>query len=158
MNSTDIFVKTAGGAEEVKSRSRKLAQRLRTMLIMIDGSLTVGQLREAAATLGAPADFLDVLQREGLIASVPIASAGPVVVMQESASEFDRFQAAQKFMNDTAVDALGLRAFFFTLKLEKCFNRADLSALLPDYTKIIAKGSGDKAARLLETQVRDKLR
>jgi hypothetical protein len=37
-------------------------------------------------------------------------------------------------MNDTIVDTLGIRAFGSTLRLERCATRADLVALLPDYT------------------------
>ena len=33
-------------------------------------------------------------------------------------------------MYDVAVDALGLRGFFFTMKIEQCFSRADLQGLL----------------------------
>ena len=62
MNSRDVVVKTAEGVAELKQRSRKLPPRLRTMLIMIDGSLTVAQLKQAAAGLGAPEGFIDTLR------------------------------------------------------------------------------------------------
>lgn len=158
VNSSDYIVKTAKGSEELKNRALKLPQRLRTMLIMVDGSLNAGQLAEAGAKLGAPGDFLETLERHGLISAraqvrtVDIATAAQEPVA--SGAEADRFRAAQKFMNDTVVDALGFRAFFFTLKLEKCFARAELSALLDDYTKAIAKGSGDDVARVLGARVR----
>jgi len=73
-------------------------------------------------------------------------------------SEGDRFRAAQKFMNDSAVDAMGLRAFFFTLKLERCFNRSDLLDLMPEFSKAIAKAAGEETARMLETRARELLR
>ena len=176
MHDTDIFVKTEAGTHEVRSRALKLPQRLRTMLIMVDGSLSAPQLRQAADQLGAPADFLADLEAKGLVRRLRTGSSagGRASAAGTNESEFppteqspddageaaigrlpdehDRFTAAKRFMNDTAVDALGLRAFFFTLKLEKCATRADLSALLPDYVKAITKGSGPETARALQAQ------
>lgn len=162
-----VYEKTDAGAEEVRARSRKLPPRLRTMLIMVDGTMSESQLLDAAATLGAPGDFLQALQEQGLIRrreaaraaersidlnlDQPDQPARPIAVPTEG----ERFRSAQKFMNDSAVDALGLRAFFFTLKLEKCFTCEDLRALLPEYAKVIAKGSGDGPARLLSQRARD---
>ena len=157
MDSTDIAVKTAAGAEELKSRARKLAPRLRTMLIMIDGSLQVDQLQQAAARLSVQPDFLDSLLQQGLIALVPRVGKTAAAAPAEALSEVERYRAVQRFMNDSVVDALGFRAFFFTLKLEKCFTRADLVALLPDYAKAIAKGSGEDVARVLDKRVREML-
>jgi hypothetical protein len=161
MKDNDIPVKTAAGTDEVSRRARKLPQRLRTMLIMVDGEISAAQLRQAAVTLGAPADCLESLEAQGLIqaqaaaaAPAPLRAAEPAAAASLG-SDPERFRAAQKFMNDSAVDALGLRAFFFTLKLEKCYTCDDLRALLPDFTRLIAKGSGDPAARLLAGRARD---
>lgn len=156
MNSRDVVVKTAEGVAELKQRSRKLPPRLRTMLIMIDGSLTVAQLKQAAAGLGAPEGFLDHLQQQGLIALRPAAptTGAHAEAATTAAPEAERFRAAQRFMNDTVVDALGFRAFLFTLKLERCFTRAELAALLDDYEKAIVKGSGPEVARVLTSRVR----
>ncbi len=166
-----VYEKTDAGAEEVRARSRKLPPRLRTMLIMVDGSMSESQLLDAAATLGAPGDFLQSLQQQGLIRRREAARAAeqsidlnldeqpqPQTQPQRPVTlptEGERFRSAQKFMNDSAVDALGLRAFFFTLKLEKCFTCDDLRALLPEYTKVITKGSGEGPARLLAQRARD---
>lgn len=164
MNDSDIFFKTAAGIDEVKARSRRLPPRLRTMLIMIDGAMTVRQLLVAATTLGAPENFLQQLLDQGLVESrSPLPAAGPTddsgapVAPPPLASESDLFRAAHKFMNDSVVDALGIRAFFFTLKMEKCFSRDDLRALLPEFAKAIAKGSGETTARILEARVRELL-
>lgn len=185
MNDQDLYGKTAAGFEEVRGRALKLPQRLRTMLIMVDGTRTVVQLREAAQTLSAPADFLEVLQGMGLVAqegvapvrvassvasgtssgatAPPAAAATPAPVAAAAAdpdaaaataAHAERFRAALKFMNDSAVDLLGLRAFFFTLKLEKCYSSRDLLALLPEFTKAIAKSNGPEMARALEERAR----
>jgi hypothetical protein len=51
------------------------------------------------------------------------------------ATDAERFRVTQKFMNDCAVDALGLRAFFWTLKLEKVSTCDELRQLLPEFRK-----------------------
>lgn len=166
MSNIEIYVKTEAGSDEVRARSRKLSPRLRTMLIMVDGTMSVAQLQDAAATLGAPGDFLQALQEQGLIRRREVAAAAeqavqaavePEAVPVAAQDEPERFRSARKFMNDTAVDALGLRAFFFTLKLEKCGNRADLRLLLPDYDKLVIKASGEAAARVLSQRARELL-
>lgn len=171
MDDTDIFFKTAAGLAEVEDRALKLPQRLRTMLIMVDGTRSVAQLREAARTLNAPEDFLSHLLDQGLVRpdqrSVPRSSpaaaiqaappAVPDVVLppaEAPLSESSRMRAAVKFMNDSAVDLLGLKAFFFTLRLEKCMTRVDLLELLPEFTKAIAKKNGPEMARALEERAR----
>jgi hypothetical protein len=185
MNDQDLYGKTAAGFEEVRGRALKLPQRLRTMLIMVDGTRTVAQLRDAAQTLAAPEDFLQLLQGMGLVAlegTAPVrggspSSAGLVVQAPAAATappaapavvtvdvpvgsvtvSGEKFRAALKFMNDSAVDLLGLRAFFFTLKLEKCYTPQDLLALLPDFSKAIAKSNGPEMARALEDRARQML-
>jgi hypothetical protein len=169
MYETDIYVKTSAGAEEVKARTRKLPPRLRTLLILVDGTLNVARLKAAATVFGAPEDGLALLEQQGLIESrsaSPAAVAQPVshvdVPVDEvptlNAADPVRFRAVQKFMNDGAVDALGLRAFFFTLKLEKCFTLDDLRALLPEFAKVVAKGAGEDAARVMSTRAQELLR
>ena len=180
MKDLETFVKTPLGLDEVRTRELKLSQRLRTMLIMVDGTRTVAQLRQAQLTLGAPADFLETLLALGLVVSdmapsssesavgslsfrsvVPMPSAHAAVDLELNLSTLDtglpqdveKFRAALKFMNDTSVDLLGLRSFFFVLKVEKCFTMADLKALIPQFTAAIAKSKGAEVARAMEERV-----
>ena len=168
MDDSETYVKTAPGLDEVRTRTLQLSQRLRTMLIMVDGTRTVAQLRHAQLALSAPPDFLESLLALGLVTSdmtaapvVPAAvSRAPVDVelgltAPEStpASEAEKYRAALKFMNDTAVDLIGLRAFFFTLKIEKCFTMADLKELIPHFSTAISKSKGPEVARALEERV-----
>ena len=62
-----IYAKTQAGADEVKNRRIKIAPRLRTMLILVDGVKPAAALREEAEALGAPADFIERLEAMGLI-------------------------------------------------------------------------------------------
>lgn len=157
MNSSDIVIKTAKGVAEVEARSKKLPQRLRTILIMMDGSLTAGKLQEIAVKMRVPHDFLDSLQSAGLIETKSTATQSVAMATAAVIQDADRFRAAQKFMNDTVVDALGMRAFMFTLKLERCFTCEELSGLLEAYVKAIAKGSGEEVAGVLKLRAQELL-
>lgn len=67
MDTNRIFQKTSLGIEEIRSRTLKVSPKLRTMLILIDGRMPELVLKEKAALIGAPADFLDQLLKTGLI-------------------------------------------------------------------------------------------
>lgn len=70
------YEKTRKGIDEI-SRRRDLAGKLRVMLILVDPSKTAEQLLAQAAQLGAPADCLERMAREGYIAPVgAVAAAG----------------------------------------------------------------------------------
>ena len=72
--------------------------------------------------------------------------------------EYTRFRAAKDFMNITVVDALGIRSFFFTLKLERAGNLADLRELVRGYSDAITKGSGTEEARVFTLRLEAMLR
>jgi len=72
--------------------------------------------------------------------------------------EFSRFRAAKDFMNVTIVDALGIKSFFFTLKLERAGTRADLRELAEPYREAIAKAEGEDQAAVLAGRLAEMLR
>ena len=119
MSAGDIYGKTALGQQEVGNRKIKLAPRLRTMLILVDGHQPAFILQEEAEKLGAPADFLDQLLGLGLIARVGTAVSQESIAADLQSGqagpaddEFARFRVAKDFMNVTVVDALGIKSFF----------------------------------------------
>jgi hypothetical protein len=159
-----IYAKTPAGSEEVRSRKMKLAPKLRTMLILVDGRKPVAVLREEGSACGVPADFIEQLESLGLVQPVAGEGAPQGTALRDNAkaesAAFDpvaRFRAAQQFMNDTAVNALGIKAFFFTLKLERCSNIKDLKELVEPYRAAIAKASGEAEADVLTGRVREML-
>ena len=160
MDANAVYQKTGKGEEEIRTRAAKLDQKLRNILILVDGSKTVGQLQGVAARLGLTQDAVGQLEKLGLVSPVGGAAARPVAAAAQGAApgdEVGRFMAAQKFMNDTVVNALGMRGFFLTLKIEKCASRAELAELLDDYGKAIAKGSGNETAAVLTERARELL-
>jgi len=166
MDSGTRLVKTAKGREEIEQRRYKLAGKLRTLLILVDGTRSIDDIAGDAQKLGAPEDALIQLMKDGFVA--PVIGATETAVEpgaavdadgRPPADEFGRFRAAQQFMNDTAVDNMGaLKKFTFTLKLERCSVRQDLAALVDDYEQSLIKSIGRDAAAVLVGRVKDLLR
>lgn len=166
MNPSDIVDKTEAGLAEIRTRSTGLAQRVRTLLIMVDGVRSVAQLQVAAKQAGAPEDGLDQLLRAGLVTVRSAApsrsgpssrSAGGATAAPPDADPVERLRLARQFINDTIVDAVGVRAVFFTLKIERCYSPDDLEALLPEFERLLSKARGDAEAQLSVARARELL-
>jgi hypothetical protein len=158
------LVKTAKGRDEIERRSFKLPGRLRTLLIVVDGTRSIEELTADGVRLGAPDDALILLMREGFVAPVSVAGgAAPASAAVEDGAgdsgEYTRFRAAKQLMNDTAVDNMGgLKKFTFTMKLERCSTRPELAELVEDYELSLTRAIGKDAADVLVSRVRALLR
>jgi hypothetical protein len=156
-----VYRKTALGAAEVKDRKLRLNPRVRTMLILIDGALPEFMLKEDAARVGAPADFLEQLVNAGLIERVqgaaPATARAAAPAAAAAPDEFTRFRQAKDFMNATIVDALGIKSFFFTLKLERAGVVADLRELVEPYREALAKAEGEEHAAVMAARLKEML-
>ncbi|MGZ5032167.1 MAG: hypothetical protein ACXWAC_03125 [Usitatibacter sp.] len=163
MAAGDIYRKTELGVTEIKNRKIKLNPRVRTMLILVDGAHPEFLLREEGSKVGAPADFLEQLLQLGLVekagrAAAPAAVAASASPAPVAVDEYSRFRAAKNFMNVTVVEALGLKSFFFTMKLERAGNVADLRELAAPYRDAVAKGLDDAQADVLAARLKEMLR
>jgi hypothetical protein len=67
MDELSVFMKTEMAAEEIKNRTYKLSQKMRSLLIMIDGKKPVSALIEIAGGLGDVAVILTELENQGFI-------------------------------------------------------------------------------------------
>lgn len=167
--------RTAKGQDEIANRRKSLKGKLRTVLFLIDPGKPVDAILEQVALIGAPADALAQLAAEGYIEETSGQGAGSIAAgaaFQEGASprvpdasqaplsiedEVANFAVAKAFMQETIVDALGIRAFAFTMRLERCVTRDDLAALLPDYTTALLKKLERPAVRALVDRTRELL-
>jgi DNA-binding FrmR family transcriptional regulator len=167
--------RTAKGQDEIANRRKSLKGKLRTVLFLIDPGKPVEAILEQVALIGAPADALAQLAAEGYIEETSGQGAGSIAsgtAFQDSRprdanaapqaplsieDEVANFRLAKAFMNDTIVDALGIRAFTFTMRLERCVTRDDLAALLPDYTTALLKKLERPAVRALVDRTRELL-
>ena len=151
MQDTDRPVKTAAGRAEIGERRRKLSSHQRALLIAIRGEQTLAEIRAHFRVLGDVNAVIGDLLAAGLIAAdgeaAGVAANAPVSEVGSAPEPnahvgLAAVMQSRQFMNETAVAALGLRAFLFTLKLERCHTRQDLSDLLPEYHRVLAKAKG----------------
>lgn len=161
MNPGDIYQKTDKGADEIAHRTHKLPQKLRTMLIMIDGTKPAAVLFEQARRLGVESGFLMELEQGGFIAMT--AAAAPPVddagyaepLATHSVADVDQFLAAQQFMSDIILDKLGsLGGYGLMMKLQKAEDLDGLRGLIDAFMLALSNKTSVGEAREITDKVR----
>ena len=156
MDDTGIFRRTQAGQSALDARDRRLTPRLRALMLMAEGK-PVKEISGIAQALGAPTDALEQIFASGffdLVAIEPAVAAEAVPQASVAVGAFERFRAASGLVREIAADTLGLRGFFFMLKVERCATLDELKGLLPELMRSVKKQKGDKNAALLEAQLR----
>ena len=164
MTPKDVYVQTEKGRELVRTRKDAMPNALRIVFFMIDGRTTAEELVGQLSGLGVTEESFDQLLLAGCIAPRPLAPPRTPSEARRAeapaaapASEEDRFRTTRQFLNETVVNASGLRSFFFTLRLEKCNSLQDLRELLPDYSKLMLGSAGKLEADVLIRRARELL-
>jgi len=148
------YARTPQGHDEITQGRKNLRGKLRTVLFLIDAAKSVDDIQRQVAMIGAPSDAIAQLETGGYVAKVgsvamPSGDAAP------PADPVASFRVAKAFMNESIVEARGIRAFGFTLRLERCATQADLAALLPDYAEALMKSLDRDAVRALVDRARE---
>ena len=152
---TRLFRRTAAGQSALDGRDKCLTPRLRALMLMAEGK-PVSSTAEIAAALGAPVDALDQLAGLGFFDAVASASDAASAAVAPG-DPFLKFRAVAGAVREIAADTLGLRGFFFMLRIEKCATGADLEKLLPELMLAVTKKLGRKNAALIDRQLRSML-
>jgi len=155
------YAKTTKGIDEIGRRQHNLTGKVRMMLILVDPSKTEEQLRMQAARIGAPADCLETMVRNGYIAPVQTATTGGIVtgVPQVDgttviANGAARIGSAKAFMKQTLSAGLGNAASLLGARVERAATLTELAQLMPEYEKAVANVSGNIEADLLALRLR----
>ena len=146
MDTTEIYAKTELGLQELRERKLNLPVTLRSLLILIDGNRTVGEVLEKARALRLDERALTALERGGLIAkrfSAPsVAEGTEAVPSARSEDEVQRYLQAQQLLSDAINRHLGFRGYGLMMRLQKTANIRDLHDMLPDFAKALVKRIG----------------
>ena len=103
-----IPIKTPAGLAEMSNRQRRISQRHRTMLLLVDGKRTEAQVRALSAQAGVPGICFDELMGLGLIAAPqPAAKAGgaPVPAANGAVHAPSPMEANSGFGDDSELPA-----------------------------------------------------
>jgi len=171
---TFIFDKTDKGREEIATRCHRLAPRLRTLLVLIDGKHNVGDLLKKVAGLGLDEHGIAELLDAGFIqeasenkARAPAASTlGSAPEKSEPAADDtatgdgailpigeSQFEAIYHFYNETIKSTIGLRGYGLQLKVERADSIEDFRALRLPYLEAVLKAKGKEMARSLRDRL-----
>ncbi|MEN9867416.1 MAG: hypothetical protein RL748_3006 [Pseudomonadota bacterium] len=168
-----IFDKTDKGREEIVTRKYRLASRLRTLLVLIDGKKSTQDLLQKVAGLGLDkqslAELVDGEYIEGVailpeteqehliaVAAMEATLAQDAISYAESAEKTDDAPgkaglispesalALQKFFNETIRSVIGLRGFTLQLKAEQAHTLEEFRALREPYLAGVRKSKGEE--------------
>lgn len=154
MLADEVYAKTDAGRDEIVTRARKLPPALRSTLLVVDGRRNIGQLLGLASGLHAPPDALAQLSELGLIAPLAEKTVSAGAAPYASSDIAERYRMLSGLMSEAVRQHLGLRGYFMQLKIERCADTDELSALLPELTTAIAKAKGLPSATQWERGVR----
>lgn len=170
MNPQDVYAKTEKGVEEIRTRQHRLPQKLRSLLIMIDGAKPAAILIRQAASLGDVPGFLAELAQQGFIAPRFARDSGPGGIptarsdgapakapLPPGEEEMRRVEKAVTFMSNSLRHYRGPFASSLIDKLEKSERLEDVRRHLDEYASAIAKAGGGKVAADLTQKLRQLL-
>ena len=165
-----IFDKTDKGREEIISRKYRLASRLRTLLVMIDGKHTSDDLLSKVSALGLNQASLDELEQQGFIqrqgsgvkpTAVATATTSAAVVAPPTLEEtqnsqinsVELFQVLYDFYTETIKQNLGLRGYNIQFIVERATTLQDFHELRAPFLDAINKSQPEKKALELRDQL-----
>lgn len=163
-----IPVKTAIGRLEIDERKQKLGARHRMVLISINGERSVGSIRKQFAAINEIDTLLEELLEIGMIEvandaevaapvseviTAPPPDPKPVVRSEEvvhaspesaapasrTPSHAENLHEAREYMKSVLNAKVGLRAFLFTQKIDRCKTGDALHELLPEFRRLLRK-------------------
>jgi len=144
-----IFRKTAKGVTEIETRAHRLAPRMRSALIMVDGKRSDADLRpliqqQPDETLAALAEqgFIEVLAAAPDAVQAPRAAPAAAAPARPAADFEARRRAAVRGLNDQ----LGPLAETLAIKIERARTADELRPLLATAVQVIGNARGRGAA------------
>ncbi|UXI69961.1 hypothetical protein [Tahibacter amnicola] len=156
MNENAIPVKTLEGQREVTARRYNLPARTRAVLISIQGSLAVHDIRDQFRGLGDVDKMLRELEAAGLVRMSEGAEAARSTmekVDQLAGPGPSPLVLAKQFMRTTALAAAGVRAMFFVWALDRRESRSELEQLLARFHRLLSKSRGEAFAGVMVRRV-----
>ena len=133
MERSAVLAKTAKGVEEVTARVHGLPQKLRSLLIMVDGNATAGDLLAKFSGIAGVEASLEALVEQGFVeikgTRAPASAAAPAEAAAPAAPAVTetRAQALAK-LTRLLHDALGPDADALTSRLEAARSGAEFLA------------------------------
>jgi hypothetical protein len=139
MNLQAVLQKTGKGAEEIATRKYKLEQKLRTILIVVNGKATGAELAQKFEAIGDVRPMIEQLLAGGFIQEAPGSAA--------AAPGGAEFKEARTELSHALTDAMGPAGDAITLQLEECKNLEQLRAFVESRRGSLEGALGVRAAK-----------
>jgi hypothetical protein len=164
------FVKTDKGAAEIRERRFGLHPRLRSILVMVDGSLRGADLASRASALGGGLESVEQLLRDGFIAADAAAQAAPSPTSTAAASALPALPATPAISGDQIGRAKGvLRRYLkvaamagdvraLTRRVDAVHDGASLAACAGEMTAFFEADDNAEGAANLRRELADALK
>lgn len=114
-----VLQKTEKGIEEIKTRAQRLEQRLRTLLIVVNGKMTGADLVRQFEPIGDVQPMLERLIAEGIVREAPVPAAVD-------------FKEIRLQLSHALTHAMGPTGDAIALQLEQCKSMDALRAYIED--------------------------
>lgn len=138
MNLQAVLQKTEKGVAEVQTRQHKLEQKLRNLLIVVNGKATAGELVKQFEQIGDVAPLL-----EQLLAGEFIREA------QGTAAAGGEFKEIRLQLSQLLTDALGPPGDAIVMKFEQCRSADEARAFVDSHRPILERVVGPRGAAFL---------
>jgi hypothetical protein len=177
-----IFDKTDKGREEIVTRKYRLASRLRSLLVLIDGKKNALELLQKVSGLGLDIQSLtelvdgEFIESVGIAPTIPGAApmSAPIPASANNTGSNNvvrptqqppnnpksngvmgatQMLALQNFFNETIKSTIGLRGFTLQLKVERAATLADFRSLREPYLAAVQKAKGSEMALSLQSRL-----
>jgi hypothetical protein len=147
VEATALALKTEKGQEEIRNRAHGLPQKLRTLLIMVDGKCSIGQLLDRFPGVAEIEANLRLLIEQGFITlsgAAALASGGGVRAVPGVTVETRELALAA--LTRMIIEAVGPNADLVTGDLERARTRAEVDAAVKRCVNMIDGFAGAKKA------------
>lgn len=135
MNLQAVLKKTGKGAEEIETRKHKLEQRLRTLLIVVNGKATGADLAKQFEQIGDIRPMLEQLLNDGFI---------------EAAAPAADFKEIRIQLSQALTEALGPAGDPIVMRLEACKTPDEARAFVESQRPMLEKAVGPRGAAFLK--------
>lgn len=151
MDSTTVYAKTDLGHEEIDTRVRRIPARMRTMLIMVDGRRSVGELLLNHPTPDEARGYLESLFEGGFISAreAPPTPAPPAAAAANAPS----LGEAKQVITGMLIEFLGPEADYIAMRVEKISNRDALLVEVDKLSTMLVQSVGSTAASRFREKV-----
>ena len=152
-----IFDKTDKGREEIISRKYRLASRLRSLLVMVDGKHSSDDLLSKVAALGLNQASIDELEQQGFIqrhgTTAKLVTPNLEETQNSQINSVELFQVLHDFYTETIKQNLGLRGYNIQFIVERATTLQDFHELRAPFLDAINKSQPEKKALELRDQL-----